>query len=151
MAYRGKYRPKNPEKYKGDLDKIIYRSSWELRVFRECDINPDIIWWGSETFYIQYKSPIDGKYHRYFPDVIVKRKLPSGDTEIVVFEIKPYAQTLPPNPSNKNKTKTGRVSRRYINEVKRYGVNDAKWKAAEQWCKAKGYKFQKLTEKELGL
>ena len=58
---------------------------------------------------------------------------------------------MPPDIKNKNKTKSGRISRRYLNEVKTWGINEAKWKAAEEYCKDRGWKFKIMTEKELGV
>ena len=29
MTYKGKFKPKNPSKYKGDIKEIVYRSSWK--------------------------------------------------------------------------------------------------------------------------
>ena len=75
MAYQGIFRPKNPQKYVGDYKNIIYRSSWECRVMDFLDRNPDIISWASEELIIPYKSPADGKWHRYFPDFLVKVKI----------------------------------------------------------------------------
>lgn len=152
MAYKGRFRPKNPGKYKGDPTKIIYRSLWELKFFKRCDIHPDVVWWQSEEVVVPYRSPIDGKAHRYFPDVIVNIiNKKTGKPGTVMIEIKPYAQTRPPNISNKNKTPSGRVSRRYLNEVKTWGVNEAKWNAAKRYCDQRGREFQIYTEHELGI
>ena len=151
MAYKGRFRPKNPDKYKGDPSNIIYRSMWEFKFFRYVDEHPDIMWWQSEEVVVPYISPIDGRKHRYFPDVIVHKRIPGGDPKTIMIEIKPYKQTLPPDPRKKNATPTGRISRRYLNEVKTYGINEAKWKAAESFCKAKGWEFIIMTEKELGV
>lgn len=151
MAYKGRFRPKNPQKYKGDPTKIIYRSLWEVKVFKRCDEHPDIVEWSSEEIIIPYYSPIDGKWHRYFPDVYIKKKVGDNQYEEVLIEIKPEAQTRPPDISKKNATKTGRVSRRYLNEVKRYGINDAKWEAAKKYCATRGWRFQILTERSLGI
>ena len=74
MAYKGRFRPKHPEKYKGDPTKIIYRSLWEFKVFKWLDLHNDVIWWQSEEVIVPYRSPIDGRIHRYFPDVIVHKK-----------------------------------------------------------------------------
>jgi len=150
LAYNGRFRPKNPNKYKGDPSKIFYRSSWELKFFGYCDRHPDVIWWQSEELAIPYYSPIDGKRHRYFPDVIVHRKIKSGETKTLMIEIKPKGQTRPPDIKNKT-TQKGRVSRRYLNEVKTWGVNEAKWKAARAYCAQKGWEFQLMTEHELGI
>ena len=43
-----------------------------------CDRNEKIVEWGSEEFFIPYRSPLDGKIHRYFPDFYVKVKTPRG-------------------------------------------------------------------------
>ena len=75
MSYKGRYIPKNPNKYKGDPTNIIYRSSWELKLMRYLDEHSDVVQWASEEFFIPYKSPIDGRYHRYFPDFWMKRKM----------------------------------------------------------------------------
>lgn len=148
MAYKGRFHPKNPSKYRGDFQKIIYRSSWEARFFKIMDEDPDIVWWQSEEVVIPYLSPIDGRIHRYFPDVVYHKVIDGVPTTVMV-EIKPAVQTVEPNPANRNKTKTGRVSRRYLNEVKRFGINDAKWKAAEAYCKQRNWKWVKLTEHDL--
>jgi hypothetical protein len=150
LAYSGRFRPKNPQKYKGDPTKIIYRSSWELRFFRTLDKHPDVVWWQSEEVVVPYYSPIDGKRHRYFPDVIVNTKTPLGESKTIMIEIKPDHQTKPPDKS-KIKTAKGRVSRRYLNEVKTYGVNEAKWKAAQMFCAQRGWEFQIYTENTLGI
>ena len=151
MAYNGRFRPKNPKKYKGDPTNIIYRSGWELKFFKWCDEHPDVVWWQSEELIVPYRSPIDNHIHRYFPDVIVNRKDRDGNVKTIMVEIKPYKQTLPPDPRKKNATPTGRVSRRFLNEVKTWGVNDAKWKAAREYCAKRGWEFVIMTEKELGI
>ena len=144
MAYSGLFKPKHPEKYVGDANNIVYRSSWEVRVMRWLDENPNIITWASEELHISYKSPIDNRFHRYFPDFIVKKKSPEGKIDTIVVEIKPHAQTRPPVVINK-------PSKRYINEVMTWGVNEAKWRAAAVYCNDRGWKFDILTEKELGI
>ena len=151
MAYKGRFRPKNHAKYKGDPTKIIYRSLWEFKVFKWVDLHPDVIWWQSEEVVVPYRSPIDGRMHRYFPDVIVHKRDISGKPQTIMIEIKPSAQCRPPDPKNKNKTKTGRVSRRYLNEVKTWGVNEAKWKAATEFCEDRRINFKIITEDELGI
>lgn len=145
MAHKGRFRPKNPQKYKGDPTRIIYRSWWELRVFRDMDIHPDVLWWQSEEVIVPYVSPIDGRRHRYFPDVIAHVKTRNGKRQTIMIEIKPKAQTRPPDIRNK-KTVKGRVSRRYLNEVRIWGVNEAKWKAAKNYCADRGWEFQIWTE-----
>ena len=147
MSYKGKFSPKHNSKYKGDPTNIIYRSLWELKLMSYLDVHPDIDKWSSEEFCIPYKSPIDGKYHRYFPDFWVRKK----NGQCIVIEVKPLKQTKPPDLRNKNKTKTGRVSRRYVNEVKTWGINEAKWKAAQNFCDDRQWEFKIMTEKELNI
>lgn len=149
MAYKGKFKPTNPAKYRGDPTKIIYRSLWERRVFSVLDQHPSVVWWQSEEVIIPYVSPIDNRVHRYFPDIVYEMKKKDGTTQVIMVEIKPLAQTRAPDPANRNKTKTGRVSTRYLREVKTYGVNEAKWKAARQFCETKGWTFTIMTEKDI--
>jgi hypothetical protein len=144
MAYKGYFRPKNPAKYKGNPTNIIYRSRWELKLMMNLDEHPEVVQWSSEEFCIPYRSPVDGKIHRYFPDFWVKKRKPDGTFESMVIEVKPAAQTVAPKPQNK-------PNRRYINEVFTYGINSAKWTAAESFCKDRNWKFVIFTEKELGI
>lgn len=142
-TYKGTFKPKNPKKYKGDANNIIYRSSWELRVMKYFDDNPSVLWWASEELVIPYKSPVDNRMHRYFPDFVARLKQRDGSEKTLVIEVKPDAQTR--MPTQKRKTK------RYIQEAATYAVNQEKWRAADLFCKEHGWKFQLITEKELGL
>jgi hypothetical protein len=143
MSNKGRFRPKNPQKYKGDATNIIYRSTWEIKVMRYLDENPNIIWWGSEELPIPYISPIDKRKHRYFPDFIAKIRKSDGKVMTYIIEVKPEKQTKPP--TQKRKTKT------FIQEAMTYEVNKAKWYAAEEFCKDHGWQFLVLTEKHLGI
>ena len=87
MAYKGFFKPKNRKKYLGNSSNIIYRSRWELRLMSWLDDNPNIVEWASEEFFIRYLSPVDNKYHRYFPDFWVKKKNREGKVDIVVVEV----------------------------------------------------------------
>ena len=146
MAYKGRFKPKNPRKYMGDPTNIIYRSLWEFKLMRYLDAHPDVVQWASEELIIPYKSPIDGRWHRYFPDFVVKQINKYGKKETIVIEVKPAAQTKAPEVK-----KTKKPTKRYINEVATWGVNQAKWKAAEEYCKDRKWKFQIMTENELGI
>jgi hypothetical protein len=148
--YQGRFKPKHPKKYMGDPTNIIYRSGWEFKLMRYLDSHPNVLQWGSEELVIPYRSPIDGRMHRYFPDFLVKQINKYGKRETILIEVKPKAQTMPPDVS-KIKTKTGQTSRRYINEVKTWGINQAKWQAAEDYCKDRGWKFQIMHEGHLGV
>lgn len=142
MAYSGKYRPTYRKKYKGDPTNIIYRSLWELKFMKYCDLNENILEWGSEEIVIPYISPIDNRVHRYFPDFYVRVRSKTGRIEKLIIEIKPLKQTTPPK-------KQQRRTKRYITEVTTYAVNDAKWKAAREYCADRQWQFKILTEKEL--
>ena len=142
MAYSGKYRPTYRKKYKGDPTNIIYRSLWELKFMKYCDLNENILEWGSEEIVIPYISPIDNRVHRYFPDFYVRVRSKTGRIEKLIIEIKPLKQTTPPK-------KQQRRTKRYITEVTTYAVNDAKWKAAREYCADRKWQFKILTEKEL--
>jgi hypothetical protein len=144
MTYKGKYQPKNPKKYLGDSSNIVYRSGWELQCMNYFDRNENIIEWGSEEIVIPYRSPIDGRIHRYFTDFIIRARTKSGKIETTIIEVKPHSQTKPPE-VKKRKTK------RYIKEVVTYVTNEAKWNAAEEYCHDRKWKFKILTEYDLGI
>ena len=144
MAYSGRFTPKNPQKYVGDANNIIYRSSWECKVMSWLDRNDSIVSWASEELIIPYISPIDGRKHRYFPDFVVKVKTRDGLLKTMILEVKPKKQTQRPEQRK-------RVTKQYINEVTTWGVNQAKWKAANEYCVDRGMQFLVLTEKDLGL
>lgn len=138
MAYRGKFFPNNPAKYKGNIDAIVFRSLWEFKVFLWCDKNPSVKYWNSEEIIIPYVCKTDGKWHRYFLDVEIG--FVSGRTYWV--EIKPEKETIPPV-RKKQHQKT------YLREVMTYAKNTSKWDAAELEAKRKGKIFQIWTEKTL--
>ena len=143
-TYKGRYRVLNPKKYKGDINEIVYRSSWELKFMKWCDVNQSILEWGSETVVIPYRSPVDNKIHRYFVDFYIKVSEKDGNIKKYLIEIKPEKFTKPPEiPEKKNK--------RFIQEVFNYGVNQSKWKQANEFCEDRGWKFLVLTEKDLGI
>ena len=142
MSYSGKFNPKNYKKYKGDPTKIFYRSLWERRFMVYCDNNENVVEWGSEEVIIPYKSPLDKRVHRYFPDFYIKYVNSAGQTVREVIEVKPKRQLLPPKPPK-------RQTKRYLNEVATYAVNQAKFKAAEAFCKERRLKFRILTEDHL--
>ena len=144
MAYKGKFQPSYPKKYRGDHRNIIYRSLWERKFMVYCDLNENILEWGSEEIIVPYRSPIDNRYHRYFPDFYIKVKEKSGSIQKYLIEVKPYKQTKEPIPQKK-KTKS------YIYNVTEYVKNQAKWKAAKEFCKDRRWEFKVLTEHELGI
>lgn len=136
-----KWFPKNPEKYVGDVNNIISRSSWETKFLNWCDANPGVLKYASEELVIPYISPVDGKQHRYFVDFMIMVKTRSGEIKKYAVEIKPESQTLPP--------KKTRNKARYINESATYAINQAKWESASKFCHKSGIDFVVLTEKHL--
>ena len=141
-THKGKFSPKNPKKYNGDPTNIIFRSSWERKLFIWLDENENIIEWSSEELAIPYISPMDNRRHRYFPDVICKAKYPDNTTKTIMIEVKPLIQTKEPKKQSK-KTK------RYITEVTTWAVNQQKWKTAQEYCLDRGWDFRIITEKEI--
>ncbi len=144
MSYKGKYKPSFPEKYKGDPTNIIYRSLWERKFMRYCDLNQTILEWGSEEIALPYRSPVDGKVHRYFPDFYIKVKESTGTIKKYLIEIKPKKQTIPP-------AKPKRQTKGYLYEAFEYAKNQAKWAAAKDYCKDRLWEFKVLTEDDLGV
>ena len=142
MSYKGKYKPTNWRKYKGDPTNIIYRSLWERKFMHYCDINPNVIEWNSEEIAIPYKSPLDNKWHRYFPDFYVKVKNTNGTIQSYLVEVKPKAQVNGPKPQK-------RMSKHYLYEVTTYAKNQAKWEAARNFCEDRAWIFKIITEDEL--
>ena len=108
------------------------------------DTNESVIGWSSEEIVIPYLSPVDNRWHRYFPDFLVKSRTRSGLIETIIMEVKPSNQAVAPKTQK-------RVTQKYITEVMTYGVNQAKWKAADEYCKDRNWKFVLVTEKELGI
>ena len=144
MSYKGYFNAKYPQKYKGNPTTIIYRSSYELKLMTYLDRNPNVVQWASEEFFVPYKSPIDGKVHRYFPDFWVKKKNKEGIIETIVIEVKPKSQTIAPIPKTQ-------INKQYLYEVQTWGINQAKWEAANKYCSSREWKFMIVTEKELGI
>jgi hypothetical protein len=139
---QGYFKPLNPQKYRGDPSNIVYRSGWELRLMSHFDTHQNVIWWSSEEKIIPYRSPIDGRIHRYFPDFLINTKNRDGISETIMIEVKPASQVSEPRRQEK-------VTKKYLNEVYTWGINQAKWKAAEEYCKDRGWRFLTLTEKEI--
>ncbi len=144
MSYKGKYTPSYPKKYKGDPNNIVYRSLWERRFMIYCDDNRNILEWGSEEVIVPYRSPIDNRYHRYFPDFYIKVKESNDTIKKMIIEIKPFKQCIEPKVKQ-------RKTKGYIYEVVEYAKNQAKWNAAKEWCLDRNYEFKVLTENELGI
>lgn len=145
MAYKSKFRPKNPHKYLGNIDHIICRSTWESQLAKWADRNKAVLKWGVEYIVIRYYDKGNGRTRRYFTDFYFEFR--DGTKRLV--EVKPQHETLPP-PVPKRKT------RKYLEKVQRYATNISKWDAAKMYCEKRGDNttFEIWTEnhlKQLGL
>lgn len=151
VSYKGPYRCQNPHKYKGNFQKIIYRSLWERRAFVWADTDPQVLEWSSEEIVIPYISPKDGRKHRYFPDMWLKIKASDGTVREMIWEIKPHKEAIQPVPKTRDQvlmeSKSSR--RKYYLEVIKYGINARKWEAAKLYCEQRGWTFHIITEKHL--
>jgi len=139
FTYKGKYNPINPNKYQGKISNITYRSMWERRFMKYCDLNANVLLWSSEELVIPYISPVDKKMHRYYPDFLINVKGQDGTKKTMVIEVKPKRETKAPK-------KKSRITPRYLNEMKTWSVNEAKWKYANEFCKDRDWEFKILTE-----
>ena len=144
MSYKGKYYPSFPRKYKGDPTNIIYRSLWERKFMVYCDKNTKILEWGSEEIALPYISPHDSRVHRYFPDFYIKVQENTGKIKRYLIEVKPLKQTVKPK-------KPKRQTKGYIREAFEYARNQAKWKAAKEYCADRMWEVKVITEKELDI
>ena len=143
-SIKSRYKPVNPKKYQGNPNNIICRSSWERKFCQWADKKENVISWASEEINIPYISPKDNRVHKYYPDYLIKVKEKNDMIKTYVVEVKPYKQTLPPK-TPKRKTKS------YLTECVTYAVNQAKWKAAKEFCEDHRIEFKVVTEKELGI
>lgn len=141
---QGRFYPTNPEKYVGNKEEVVYRSSWEHKMMRWCDNNPSVIQWNSEEVVIPYFSRADKKNRRYFMDFAVKMRDVNGDIKGILIEIKPYKETIPPVKGNKR-------AETWLRESYTWMVNQDKWNAAEDYAKRNNMKFIVMTEYDIGL
>jgi hypothetical protein len=132
----GKYIPKYPEKYVGDVQNIEFRSKWEIRFMEFCDANMNILKWGSEEIYIPYVKPTTKKVHRYYPDFFIMYKNSKGQIVKEIIEIKP-------------KKEVALTKKSSLYDKVAIAINMAKWEAAKQFCTAHGMSFRVLTEDSL--
>ena len=144
MFHKRKFSPTFPEKYAGDPTNIIMRSSWETQFANWCDMNPSIIKWSSEETVVPYRCPTDNKVHRYFIDFKIQVKTKGDVLKTFLIEVKPYKQCHPPE-------FPGKRTKKYLTESYMFIKNQAKWAAAREYAKDRGWEFKIITEYELGL
>lgn len=150
---QGKFILKNPHTYIGDPNNIYYRSSWERMFFTWIDTlsgnnNSPIIAWNSEEVKIPYFFTLDNKYHTYYVDIAMKYRNGDGNMITCLVEIKPYNQTIRPNPPKKQ---TPKGIQNYTYKILEYEKNQAKWEAATKYCESNNMEFKIITEYDLGL
>lgn len=137
---QGTYTPKHPEKYIGDLSKLIYKSSWELTCFRFFDNNLNVIRWGYEPLAIPYLKPTDNRVHKYHPDFFVEYIDRNNEVIREVIEVKPKNQATM-STAKRHKTR--------LQENLTYAINVAKWTAAKRWCEERNIGFRVVVEDEI--
>ena len=140
---QGKFRPRNPSKYKGNAGDIIYRSSWEKNFMEWCDKSESVLLWQSEEKRVRYYDPVKKRNRTYYPDFLVKYINKDGRVLTEMVEVKPIRQVKGPNPNPKKRTKS------WMNQVNTYITNQCKWKAAEEYCQDQGWTFRLLTEQNI--
>lgn len=133
---QGKYNLKNPSKYVGNRTPT-YRSSWEFAFMKFCDESPSIARWASEAIKIPYRNPLTGRHTIYVPDFFIQYTDKKGNNKVEVIEVKPTSQTFKENLGNSKHNQA------------HYIMNQAKWEAANKWCKQKGIKFRIITENDI--
>jgi len=133
---KGKFQMTQPEKYVG-VNMPTYRSSWEWSFMRFCDTNPSIQKWASEAVRIPYRDPLTGRQTIYVPDFFIQYVDKNGKMNVELIEVKPASQTI-----------LERVGKNKYNQAQ-YVKNQAKWQAANIWCKQQGIKFRILNENDL--
>ena len=143
---QGRFKPDHPNKYVGDVDKIIYRSSWELALLRFLDSTPEILKYGSERVVIPYYDHGTmnefghPKQRRYYVDFIVQLRKADGSVKVALIEVKPKSQTVQPRKTSRMSEKT------YESSLKTWLTNSSKWEAARAFCHERGWEFIILNE-----
>lgn len=161
---QGYYKVNNPEKYIGDPDLVIYRSSWEFAFCKYCDASPSITRWSSEPIKIPYydrtakleechklgldpNNPANWQVKNYNTDFWIELNKGEGITEKIFVEIKPAYKLKKPTPPDRNAPL--KEQRKFVKAAKEYLVNEAKFAALEAWAEKHGTKFHVFTEHTL--
>ena len=141
---QGYFKPNNPQKYLGDVNKIIYRSGWEKQFCTFCDINDRVLSWSSESIQVPYTHPIEGKTKPYNVDFYLKIKKDTGEIMEYIAEVKPAKKLLKPV-MPRTKINEKRMTA-HIEQTKEYLINMHKFQAAKQWAAERGWEFIIITE-----
>jgi hypothetical protein len=136
---QGKYEVVNRDKYKGDPDKVKFRSSYEAHCYAWADRTESVLSWAVETIVVPYIDPVTNKKRRYIVDMWMEYKDRNGDVKIELIEIKPKNQCVAPKRGGKRKDV-------FENEIATYMTNQAKWQYADQYARERGWGFRVITE-----
>jgi hypothetical protein len=143
-AQKGPFQPRNPSKYIGKVESIVFRSSWERILGNYLDKNENVIRWSSESVIVNYRHPADNLIHRYFVDFYAEIKDNNGNIRKMLIEIKPKKFCeCPIEPKRKTKS--------YMRDVLQFAVNQAKWKYARAFAENNGMEFIVMHEDHLGI
>src|SRR5574344_1387886 len=140
---QGYFKPKHPEKYKGDVNQIIYRSGWEFKFFKFCDENPMVLEYSSEPIGIDYWNSVTKKQAKDWIDGYMKTINKSGTIREWLIEVKPDKYIRPPEAPQRL---TEKQTYGYVRHAKMYLINTDKFKAAKAYAKAHNMTFGIITE-----
>lgn len=131
--HQGVIDPKTLTKYANEYkdEPVIFRSGLEASFINYVESNPSVKKWASEPIQIPYFSRLDNKQQNYYPDYVLENK----DGNKVIVEVKPYAQTKKPKPTDSAWLKQAWVK------------NCDKWAAAKVFAEKHNMKFIIVTEK----
>ena len=163
-TYQGYYKVQHPEKYIGNVNTIIYRSSWELAFLRWCDYSPSIIKFSSEPISIPYYdriskleeckkyglNPNDPKnwvIKNYHTDFWVEIDKGNREIQKMFIEIKPSNKLKKPIPPDKNASL--KEHRRFNIQAREYLINEAKFASMKAYAEKNNANFFVFTEKTL--
>ena len=139
---QGIYEVVNREKYAGK-EPPVYRSSWERKVCKYLDDNPNVLKWQSEGLPVQYYNPVKKRPARYYPDFIVVMVDNNGRKRTIMIEVKPWRETQKPI------SKRGKKKSSLMYEQATYKINTAKWNSAKMYCAKRGWEFSIMTERSI--
>jgi len=149
--------PTNLDRYVGKTP-IIMRSSWEKFLAEKLDTHPNVLAWASESVIIPYYNPVKKKQMRYHTDFVVEFIDNNKNTVIHVIEVKPFEEAkralLLLESQKQKKMLAGIASTSRNKKTRAYqdmttAVNAAKWASAMEYCNARGWIFQVMTENQL--
>lgn len=147
-THQGTYKLQNVSKYIGDPTEVFYRSSWELKFMKYCDLTPGVMKWGAEVFKIPYVDRL-GHNHNYIPDFYLETRNVNNSEMMNRFlvEIKPEKETIEPV------IPVGNISEKQLKrlewEITMWQKNKHKWAYATEWCKSRDIKFWIVNESNL--